>query len=377
MPIGQSFGEYLRQFALSVDFIDSNHYKQVQDHITEYLESQLESVQVALFEPYTDEEQPALRSVWSKPKWHTSSSLKEGNEYTRQLALGIGEKRNLWVVSEDGKPLSDSNRGIDHWGGRQDKNLPPFPPSPGRDSRTSIVLMTKDARNQFNGALLIEIERKIEITAVLKEELSLIAQATGLLHATDLTTQEQRESTFQAIRHLGKIRQNASLNTTGARPLLFFAFPERAHEQVIKVIDQVLSQYEDYISVCRWNNMQNAGNIQSQIAENIRKAKYGICYFSEPATDKDTSQQTNRFNDNHNVLLEAGMLHISTSSSSDTSTGWIPIREQDSPELPFDLLGQRLTIVPRNESGHLKPDQFEKELSAKLKALLKDEDDSP
>ena len=44
------------------------------------------------------------------------------------------------------------------------------------------------------------------------------------------------------------------------------------------------------------------------------------------------------YTDNSNVLFEAGMMHGKTDDVSDTPISWIPIREELSPETPFDLL---------------------------------------
>ncbi|MGB7084746.1 MAG: hypothetical protein WBD47_04280 [Phormidesmis sp.] len=374
MPISRSFGEYLRQFALSVDFIESNHYEQAKKQISDYLQSQLEAGQVALFEPYIVGGQPALRSVWSSPQWDTTDPLRRDDAYTRQIALAIGEQRNLWVVSENNEPLSDLNRGIDLWTGQEDAALPPFPPSPGRTARSSIILTTRDARDRFNGSFLIELERKVLITVALKEELASIAQAVGLLHATAQLTQEQRVSTHRALSYLGHIMQTADLDL-GARPPLFFAHSERAPEPVLAAIDEVLSQYEDHVHVHRWKSVHEPGNIPSQITKMIQQSKYGICYLSEPESVQDTQPESQRFRDNPNVLLEAGMLHIATSNASDATAGWVPIREKNSPGLPFDLVGQRRITVPRDDTGNLKLEEFKEELSAKLTALLTDEDD--
>lgn len=374
MVNGRSFGAYLRQFALSVDFIEANHYQQVKRQISDYLTSQLEAGQVTLFEPYTVGDQPGLRSAWSFPEWDTTDPLKKDGAYTRQSALSIGEQRNLWVVSESDEPLSNENPGVDLWGGQRDDTLPPFPPSPGRTARTSITLVTRSARDQLNGAFVIEISRKVLITAALKEELQSIAQAVGLLHATDQVTQEQRLSTHRALGHLSHIMQNSALDI-GARPLLFFAHSERAPEPVLEIINEVLSEYEDHVYIHRWKSVHDPGNIPGQITTVIRQAKYGICYLSEPNPGQAVSDDDPQFRDNPNVLLEAGMLHISTSNASDITAGWVPIREKSSPGLPFDLVGQRRITVPRKDDSSLDEDAFREELSAKLTALVTDEDD--
>ena len=62
-----------------------------------------------------------------------------------------------------------------------------------------------------------------------------------------------------------------------------------------------------------------------------------------------------RYDDNANVVFEAGMLHARTLVSSDTEggepAGWIPVREKASPDPPFDFAAERILVVPRTRGG--------------------------
>lgn len=367
-----TFGEHLRQFALSIDYIHPNDYETVQRHIRKYLEVQLSATQVALFEPTTVNDSPGMATVWSHPKFrvHQTLQLKSG-KYRRQLAMAIGEKRNLWVLSESDDRLDSNNRGVDEWGKRKDNELPPFYISNNaQSSQTAIVMITKNSQGQLNGAFLIEINKMVRPSKVLKREMQLIAEAVGLLHASDLATREQREGTRKAISNLADILQEVKLDT-GPRPLMFVASSSRAKDDVMESLEQVLNNFKDHIFVKHWHEMHQPGNINMQLVDEIRKAQYGICYLSEEVGKEGHSTKTgHQFADNPNVLVEAGMLHMVTVGATSSGTGWIPIRESESDEVPFDLENQRTILVERDKRGVLNRDQFESNLTAKISSLL-------
>jgi hypothetical protein len=76
--------------------------------------------------------------------------------------------------------------------------------------------------------------------------------------------------------------------------------------------------------------------------------------------------------DNPNVLFEAGMLHALTFLSIQGTSGWIPIREQNSPQPPFDFAGERIELIPRAADGSLNQEMFRTRLRARLKGLVSD-----
>ena len=367
-----SFGEHLRQFALSVDFIDPGHYDLIQHQIKTYLYRQLEATQVALFERTRIDEKDGLTTVWSYPNFRIHQTLRDENgEYRRQLAMAIGDQRNLWVISERGR-LNFKNSGIDVWGDKEDEKLPPFYVARNaQPSQTAIVLLTKNAQGQVNGAFLVEMQRVVRPSKVLRREMRLIADAIGLLHATDVATQEQREGTTRAINNLADLVSRLELDT-GPRPLMFVASSSRAPSDVMEAIDEVLGCFANHVYVEPWQQMHRPGNINMQLVENIRRAQYGVCYMSEPTAESGSTGRTGNYSfaDNPNVLVEAGMLHIVTSSDSVSGTGWIPIREKDSPDVPFDLGNQRMIFVERDDDGQANIEKFKQDLKDKIAALV-------
>ncbi len=377
-----SFGEHLKQFALSIDFLDACHYELLQQHIKKYLEVQLHATQIAFFEPTMVDGEDGLTTVWSCPKFQVHQTLMENGEYRRQLALAIGERRNLWVISgKEGKHLDSenpeaSNSGVDLWGAQPDTDLPPFYlSSNGQPSQTAIVMISENSQGQANGAFLVEMKKIMHPSKVLRREMQLIGEALGLLHATDISTHEQREGTKWAIAKLGELLSQLKLNT-GPKPLMFVASSSKAPEDVMNAMEEVLHKFRNVVFVEHWYQMHQPGNINMQLVDEIRSAQYGICYLSEK-DDRTESQKKlteqkdsdHKYRDNHNVLVEAGMLHMVTAGATSSSTGWIPIREKDSPRVPFDLENQRMVQVIR-DGDELREKEFKGDLTYKISSLL-------
>lgn len=267
-----SFGEHLKQFALSIDFIDSGHYDVVQQQINKYLRRQLDATQVAFFEPIQVDNREGMTTVWSYPNFRIHQTLRDENDdYRRQLAMSIGEQRNLWVISNKGGFNSD-NRGVDVWGDEKDSDLPPFyAATNARLSETAIVMNTMNAQGQANGAFLIEIRQIVRPSKVLRREMQLIADAVGLLHATDIATREQREGTARAIAKLSDLVGKLELDT-GPKPQMFVASSSRASKEIMAAVDDVLGKFSDHIFVEPWHQIHQPGNMNVQLVEKIRKA---------------------------------------------------------------------------------------------------------
>jgi hypothetical protein len=53
----------------------------------------------------------------------------ESGNYQRQLAMALGEERDLWIISETDEPLNENNPGKDELTRKRDERLPTFLPS--------------------------------------------------------------------------------------------------------------------------------------------------------------------------------------------------------------------------------------------------------
>jgi hypothetical protein len=50
--------------------------------------------------------------------------------------------------------------------------------------------------------------------------------------------------------------------------------------------------------------------------------------------------------------------------------GWIPVREEASPSVPFDLAGEPVVIVPRADDGTLDKGELSQRLRAHIEKLV-------
>lgn len=197
------------------------------------------------------------------------------------------------------------------------------------------------------------------------------------MHQTYLTTQAEQEATRLALATLDTLREQSKLDTE-ARPRLFVASSSQARQDVTRAITAVLNDFDELIFAHHWQEIHRPGNINQQTETSIRGATYAICYFSEPRDAREDKRSSDgpgpEYVDNHNVLVEAGMLHMVTRTAPEAGSGWVPIREKDSPPPPFDFAANRMVIVPRKQDGSLKESEFRDDLTNKLKAIIKEKD---
>ncbi|WP_138760642.1 TIR domain-containing protein [Modestobacter altitudinis] len=154
------------------------------------------------------------------------------------------------------------------------------------------------------------------------------------------------------------------------KPHFFVAYSHRADSKVRVVIQQVLHQYGKQVEFTDWAKVHEPGNINTHIAREVARSRFGICYLSEPA---ETGGGQHAFVDNPNVVFEAGMLHARTSEidgNEGEPCGWIPVREAGSPPAPFDFASERILHVPRYEDGTLDADELRQQLVDRIEGLL-------
>ena len=334
-----NFVQELRHFALASDNIDEAASADFKNALGEFLGNQ----GISYFEVSTDGElvnkKPGLRSVWTNGKeisWEI-----EAKEGFASFAYSRGAR--LWVTAQDGKPLSqvETDMYVESWSSLAD--LPKFWNYTGiEDTGTSIHLPLMN-NHKSNGLFVLEAQGSHPPTEIAKKNLILMAQSLGTILAAYQLGKSQRENTKTAI---GDLLQSARDRTPWLlkKPSLFFAFSNRGDQKLIGMVKEVLMEYEEYFEIVFWDAMATSGNIHSQIFREIRRANYGVCYFSEA-----TEQGNYMYNDNLNVVFEAGMFHAENPEL--VASRWIPIREIDSPEVPFDYNSERAIYVDSRKDG--------------------------
>jgi hypothetical protein len=182
--------------------------------------------------------------------------------------------------------------------------------------KTSIILLLRDEGRVF-GLLDLESTSFLEITELAKTELAMIAESISVLYQLRKSSKTQRESTQKALQQLGlilKVRNSLRLS----KPKLFLASSSKADQGVNAVLRRVLDTYSSRLEVVPWYEISKSGNINQHIIHEILSSSYGVCYFSEAVDGPPVTHYQN----NPNVLFEAGMLHVlsyADQSSSDTA----------------------------------------------------------
>ena len=371
-----TFAGQLKHFAQTVDIVDDGIFNQVRSMVCKYATHELNSEYFELLRSETigsnGDRQVWLRTFWSSDeKTHMWPIRDGGGSYTNPVTEAFDKVHAMWVVSANGKkPLDDAETYQDMWSGTA--GMPRYRPISGPRIRTLIVLPLS-FRNRI-GVFCIESSDYIEITDVAKLELRRLADALGILYGLWDVNKASAECTDHAIGDLQDMLERARFPKL-AKPHVFVAFSRRADKNVTRVISDVLSQFGDKLEYTDWTQMDDqSGNITTQIGKEILESRFGICYLSEPEMAQDASEH--KYDDNRNVIFEAGMLHARTSASADSDedgpSGWIPIREEDSPRAPFDFANERTLYVPRSRTGELNEPKLRDLLSRRIHRLLRD-----
>lgn len=363
--MARSFADYLKQFALSVDIVNADIFGELKALIQYYVK---ESLSVDYFEFMRlgiVDGRPGLSTLWPS-EGYISNSIKDVNGiYNGQTAYAFDKGVSLWVVDKNKAPLAATSAYVDLWSGKTD--LPEYhtPRDVKEDIRTAIMIPLRENARVI-GLLDFESSRYIGITEAAKKELCTIAESISMLYSLERINYTQRMSTKDALHELERTLKSKHLPRL-SKPKLFLAFSSRADDQVIGTIQQVLSEYEDKLDLVAWDAISKTGNINTQIVDDILSSKYGICYFSEPVQESGGQY---RYRDNPNVLIEAGMLHALYHADSESTEGWIPIREPNSPPPPFDFVAERRLDVIRKTDGELNEHQFKSVLRKRINSLI-------
>ena len=359
---GRGFGGQLRHFARSVDIVDDRTFDEVRDLVYSYLQIEFEASYLSLAIEHPINGRPGLKTDWNSEGGERSTTIQtpEG-KYTSHISVAFAEGKPLWIVNPDHRPLRWVSEYADQWSSIAE--LPNYVAPVNRDMRTSIIVPLLRWTRPI-GIVCLESTSSMDSTGPAKDGLELIADALAILFDLRRAYRSQTTGTRDAIGELRDIVRSTRFPTL-TKPQIFIASSSKADDKVIAVVREVLGDFSERLGTVQWNRMRQTGSITSQIVEEISKSSFGLCYFSEPAEGSSM-----RYRDNPNVLFEAGMLHSLTNDPAGKPSGWIPIREGDSPPTPFDFAGERMEIVPRSGSGELIEERFRSGLKERIAQLL-------
>lgn len=367
-----TFASQLRHFARSVDIVDDEIFDRVRQLIYKYVKNELGAAYFELMREQQLDVDSGLKMFWSSEDTdHLWPVRRPDGSFSNAVTMAFGQDQPLWIVNRSKGTLIDAEKLEDEWSRNVD--LPRYLPVVDQSIRTLIVLPLK--RKRRLGVCYFESSTHLGITDVAKQELLLLADAIAILLDLYEVNRAQSQMTSSAIFELQERLESAKFPKL-TRPHFFLAFSNRADEAVINAITEVLHGFADRLEFTDWTRINDSGNINAQIAKEILRARFGICYLSEPAEGEHDGEPA--YVDNPNVVFEAGMLHARTAvddtSASGEPTGWIPMRESSSPPAPFDFAAERTLYVPRfPNNGGLNDVRLRELLRARITRLLGDE----
>ncbi|HWA74167.1 MAG TPA: GAF domain-containing protein [Polyangiaceae bacterium] len=278
-----------------------------------------------------------------------------------QSALAFVKQVPLWIVAANRSQLERATVYRDLWSNSPAKVIPRYIRVNKRSARTSIIIPIKEDEEVY-GVINFESKEYLEINEDAKRELQLIAESLSILYLLSTSNRLQAMSTDHAMKVLNELR--VRFPAKFAKPTLFLASSSAADEVVEATILETVKEFSDRLSVVHWRELVATGDINAHILREITDCQIGVCYLSEPApesTARSGRSQTRapdgsggyKYRDNMNVLFEAGMLNalVAQRVTLGRPSAWIPIREKDSPDAPFDLRAQRTIVVPRSRQS--------------------------
>jgi hypothetical protein len=356
----------LQHFAQSVDIVDDRTFEAIRILVYKYVTTELKGAYFELMQEQTsgyNGGQVWLRTFWSSQNKEHLWPIQAGQPYHNPVTQAFDTGRPIWLLDAEKKPLDDVGGYRDHW-----SELAPMTAyQPSAPPVRTLVAVPLYCRRRL-GVYFIEIRDYIELSNIAVSELQRLADALAILYELWLVNRMQSGYTAEAIADLNQMFSAAKFPRL-ARPHFFVTYSTRADPAVTGIIMEVLNGFSDKLEFTDWAAMTASGNISVQIGEEISRSWFGICYFSEP-----TPGGGHPWDDNKNVLFEAGMLHERTRANAEQNqvepTGWIPIREEDSPPAPFDFSGERILYVPRTQS-HVNEQRFREMLTRRISILLR------
>jgi hypothetical protein len=364
----QSFGDQLKLFALSIDVVDNDRFNSIGEMINSYCKQVLHIQHTRVFLEGTVEGQPGLdRYRLGRKERDSSRRIKNDHgEYNGQSCFAFNKAVPMWIVNKSKKTLSENQDYVDIW--NKIENIPSYRQiqdylsEDNTTMKTSIIVPVK-CRHQMLGVVNFETTEYLDIASGAKNELLKIAETICILRSLLSNSRVQKHNTDTAMRQLQENLNKPQPKLTKAK--VFLASSARAKSDVIQLIRSVLTNYNDSIDLEYWKENQKPGNINEQLINSIASCRYGLCYFSE-AHEEDG----HHFRDNPNVLFEAGMFHGRADEMASAPNSWVPIREYDSPPIPFDFAQERIIWVHRDAQGNLNEEKFTKELNQSLLDLI-------
>lgn len=291
--------------------------------------------------------------------------------YTGQSSFAFAMGQPIWIQASGSSKcstLQDCDAYQDLLGNAAAETIPDYNKETGQDLpvKTSIIYpLTLEDRDELGvlGVINFEFKEKIQKNDCLEAHFKKLADSVARLEELRFATKFRDSGTRKAKGLLSYLKQAAF----SSKKTIFLAYPKAADNGVVGIIKETLDSCLEDHKVIDWIQMPQSGPIMAQLLEEIWNSSFAVFYFSET----DTANQ-GRFLDNHNVMFEAGIANGLLGASDSPLAAWIPVREEFSNEIPFDLVGERILKVARENDGALNLQLFKSDLEGRIKGLLAD-----
>lgn len=364
-----SFSVDLIQFALSVDIVDENIMDQIKKIIKDFFQKKLNIYFFELLVEQVVSNKEGIATEWASYPEKASNQIYinyENKEFYGQASFAFVQQKPMWLHSTELSLNAPGAKYLDLWSEIQSEIIPKYIhyQKNKKNPKTSILIPLKNSQNKIYGVINLESEEKLEPSEYVKKELLNICDAYTMLRELYNSNKSRDQNTKTAIDSLRRIAQD---NMILKKPTIFLASSENADTEVMGVIIETIRKYESKLELRYWKELNNSGNINARILQVISQSAFGVCYFSEKS-----SEENSIYKDNSNVVFEAGMLHALTNNDIAYSPeSWIPIREKDSTDMPFDFAAERIIVLRRDKNGKLNKDRLESELKDRLKEITR------
>ena len=355
--MSRMFGDRIREFVLSIDIMDEEAFTGLLELIHKYVYRQLDVTYFSVLEETTIDNRPGLRTLWSTRDERLAYTVDKEGGYSSHSAFTFGDNRPLWVVSESRETLQKADDLKELWT-PETEEMPAYNSAGDQEVRTSVMHPLRRGSRPI-GMIEFGCPVPIEPTPASKQEVGTLAETVARAYRMFDVRKTQSLNTERALRLLEASLTEESWKRL-ALPQVFVAYSGRGDDDVVDTIRDVVEGFGSVIAPHFWEDNTESGNINSQVVAAITNSEFGICYFSEPLDDN--------YDDNSNMLFEAGMMQALTNSGGALLRGWIPIRE-DSDAMPFDVAAERMVIVPRTADG-LDKDEFATLLKQRIATLV-------
>ena len=368
------FGRRINEFVLSTGTMDKEIFFDFLRLVHLYVDGHLNITYLSVLNVKQSPSGIALTTVWGTRDENPVYPIDKYQEYDSLTSFSFGKNKPIWIVSESKGMLKGAEDLKDLW--KSTNGLPCYNTPNIDEVRTSVMHpLTKDGR--AIGIVEFSANKYIEPTPSSLEEVQMLAATISKAYQKYENSIAQQKNTKDAMQSLERSLETQNWNRL-ALPQIFVAYPgverleddaKTEHNVVIAAIRAVLDEFADILQVVYWQDVSEAGNITDQVIRDISESDFGLCYFSEPIT-------TGQYQDNANVLFEAGMMQALANSPNSQFKAWVPVREKDAPSIPFDIASERMLFIHRDKGTFNKEINI-KQLRERVISLLDLEDEDP